>query len=351
MSENAPAWDEVVEQTSGSGEPDSDTDIIISEVVEGEVVDVVPEMSEDDARKITGWIKSSTEMLSVLLFQAREGKAWKALGYDDWDAYCVEEFGFTGSTGYRKAIHGEVVTAIEGHVPEGTEVKLSQKDAADIRELLPQITESLDNAAAAVDGSEDGEIDIDSIINDALDSARSNSSSDDDNAADADANSDIDIDELLKSISDDVPVPTLGDNAASGLDSGSGSIGEARKNAASQHRSDAAGAPDFDASSLTPEDLAAIKGGASLTPANSVRSFVTWNDRLPDPVEAARVFKEDSIDDEFVSELPDKLKGVRNWIDRFLKEFSSVSETVPSSDDSEDGLSDLVIEEIDDDED
>ncbi len=334
MSE-APSWDEVVEGTGTDNVPDEDVIADLGEVVISSVEDdaVVPEMSKDEAERLTGWIKSSTEMLSVLLYQAREGKAWKALGYESWETYCNTEFDFSGTTGYRKAIHGEVVSEISGHLPEGAEVKLSQKDAKDIREFLPEITETIDEKREAGE-----DIDIDQLVSDVLEKnvPEVNDVNDD--------IEDVDIEELLKGIDLDTPIPSLGDNAAAGLDTGAGSIGEARKKANAQHAADAAGAPEFDASNLSLEDIAAIRG-KSLTPANAVRSFVTWNERLPDPVDAARTFRDDSLDDEFVEELPDKLRGVRNWIDRFLDEFSKVPE-VSGADESEEPSA--VIEEISD---
>lgn len=324
MSET-PSWEEVANATVD----DDNGEEVVGEVVEdGTGVDI-PEMSVDEATKLTGWIKSSTEMLSVLLFRAREGKAWKALGYDDWDAYCVEEFGFTGSTGYRKAIHGEVVTAITDHVPEGTEVKLSQKDAHDIRELLPAITEAIDDAVDAVstanDDNEDvhggDDIDIDAIINEALSASATTPAPPEESVTD----------------------PGLG-LSTSGLDASvdGDSPAAARAKASAQHAADAAGAVSFDGYVPDPEDVAAITG-KTMTAANAVRSFTTWNEKLPDAVDAARTFRDDSVDGDFVAELPSKLRGVRNWIDRFLAEFEKEEDAA----DAADSRPEMVVEELD----
>lgn len=334
MSET-PSWEEVANATV-EPDPETDGEVIVGEVVEegADTAVDVPEMSVDEATKLTGWIKSSTEMLSVLLFRAREGKAWKALGYDDWDAYCVEEFGFTGSTGYRKAIHGEVVTAITDHVPEGTEVKLSQKDAHDIRELLPAITEAIDDAVDTASEGDDGDaddadIDIDAIINEALSASRAAPTPSEEPA----------------------PEPGLG-LSTSGLDASvdGDSPAAARATASKQHAEDAAGAVSFDGYVPDPEDVAAITG-KTMTAANAVRSFTTWNEKLPDAVDAARTFRDDSVDVDFVAELPSKLRGVRNWIDRFLAEFEKVGDVAPAAaadDDITASRPEMVIEELDD---
>ena len=219
------------------------------------------------------------------------------------------------------------------HVPEGTEVKLSQKDAHDIRELLPAITEAIDDAVdtASEGDDEDGDadIDIDAIINEALSASRAAPTPSEEPA----------------------PEPGLG-LSTSGLDAGvdDDSPAAARAKASKQHAEDAAGAMSFDGYVADPEDIAAITG-KTMTAANAVRSFTTWNEKLPDAVDAARTFRDDSVDVDFVAELPSKLRGVRNWIDRFLAEFEKVGDVAPAAvadDDVTASRPEMVIEELDD---
>ena len=40
-----------------------------------------------------GEIRRSQEHLSSLISAAKRGEAWRALGYESWDAYCLAEFG------------------------------------------------------------------------------------------------------------------------------------------------------------------------------------------------------------------------------------------------------------------
>ena len=49
-------------------------------------------MSENDAIEITALIKQTGSILWSQVVRAFQGRAWAALGYDSWDAYCDAEF-------------------------------------------------------------------------------------------------------------------------------------------------------------------------------------------------------------------------------------------------------------------
>lgn len=50
-------------------------------------------MSTETARDLTDQIKVGVEAIWDLIKQAYTERAWSALGYDSWDAYCTSEFG------------------------------------------------------------------------------------------------------------------------------------------------------------------------------------------------------------------------------------------------------------------
>ena len=50
------------------------------------------DMTADEAREITEAIKATVERAWVLIVDAYHRRAWLALGYPTWDAYCVKEF-------------------------------------------------------------------------------------------------------------------------------------------------------------------------------------------------------------------------------------------------------------------
>jgi predicted transcriptional regulator len=52
----------------------------------------VPELDAENARALTDQIKSRVETLWELIKAAYHGRAWIALGYESWDAYCDSEF-------------------------------------------------------------------------------------------------------------------------------------------------------------------------------------------------------------------------------------------------------------------
>src|SRR5262245_51379825 len=55
--------------------------------------EVVTDLAADEARALTDRIKADAESLWELITQAYLGRAWIALGYQTWDAYCIREFG------------------------------------------------------------------------------------------------------------------------------------------------------------------------------------------------------------------------------------------------------------------
>lgn len=118
------------------------------------------EMSEGKAREITDAIRAAASATYILLAQAHAGKAYKALGYETWADYVKQEFEITASRSYQLLDLSKAIQMIEAVTPEGTDVKLTEAQARDIKRELPKITEVIreetegldpDEAAAAVD--------------------------------------------------------------------------------------------------------------------------------------------------------------------------------------------------------
>ena len=55
-------------------------------------IERIPELDADNARALTDQIKTRVESLWELIKQAYHGRAWVALGYQSWAAYCDNEF-------------------------------------------------------------------------------------------------------------------------------------------------------------------------------------------------------------------------------------------------------------------
>lgn len=121
-----------------------------STVLEGELIEFDDEssledyeMNEDQAREVTDAIRSAAAATYVLLRTAHQHKAHKALGYDTWEDYVRAEFDMSAQRSYQLLHLDKVVGMIEGATPEGTEVKLTEKQARDIKRELPRITERI----------------------------------------------------------------------------------------------------------------------------------------------------------------------------------------------------------------
>jgi len=117
---------------------DSDFEDSSSEIVRGE-----GELSEGKARELTNAIKAAAEATYVLLARAHQGKAYKALGYATWADYVTQEFEISTQRSYQLLNLSKTIEALEAVAPEGTEVKLTEAQARDIKRELPFITSKI----------------------------------------------------------------------------------------------------------------------------------------------------------------------------------------------------------------
>lgn len=109
------------------------------------VVDLaLPPLEEDEAREITDRIKSTTNLLYLLIKRAHAGKAWKALGYTSFESYVKEEFNYSRSYAYKLLNQANVIEAIESVAPEGTEVYVGELTARGLKKSLPELLEAIE---------------------------------------------------------------------------------------------------------------------------------------------------------------------------------------------------------------
>lgn len=102
------------------------------------------EMNAEEAEEITEAIRSSVTATYILIARAHSQKAHIALGYNTWEEYVNEEFDISASRSYQLLNMNKVVEEIEEVTPEGTEVKLTEAQARDIKRELPRITERIE---------------------------------------------------------------------------------------------------------------------------------------------------------------------------------------------------------------
>lgn len=62
-------------------------------LVDGETGELLASLTPEKARKLTDQIASTYTYGSGLVHEAYQKRAWSALGYESWEAYCSAEFG------------------------------------------------------------------------------------------------------------------------------------------------------------------------------------------------------------------------------------------------------------------
>lgn len=133
------------------------------------VVDLaMPPLDEGEARELTEKIKSTSNMLYVLIKRAHSGKAWLALGYNSFAEYVKGEFDYSRSYGYRLLDQANVIEAIEAKAPEGTEVFLGEYTARSLKKSLPELLDEIVDRTEGVDPEEAASI-IEDIIRETKD--------------------------------------------------------------------------------------------------------------------------------------------------------------------------------------
>lgn len=130
-----------------------------------ELIENESTMSENEAREITEAIRSAATATYILLAQAHEGKAYRALGYATWANYVRDEFEISPARSYQLLDLSKAVAMIEEVAPEGTSVKLTEAQARDIKRELPRITEQIQDETRDL-GPEDASDAIGRIIED-----------------------------------------------------------------------------------------------------------------------------------------------------------------------------------------
>lgn len=101
------------------------------------------EMTPQQAQDITDSIRSAATATFVLLAEAHKHKAHKALGYESWADYVREEFQISTQRSYQLLALSSVANEIESALPEGSTMKITEKQARDIKRELPKITEQI----------------------------------------------------------------------------------------------------------------------------------------------------------------------------------------------------------------
>ncbi|WP_341738725.1 hypothetical protein [Microcoleus sp. CAWBG640] len=99
------------------------------------------EMGIKEAEEITATIKNGFENLGAKLLEARERKAYKALGYRSFESYCLTEFGKSTSSAYRIIENQKVIDELEAEVARQYNELVSLKITGPQVQLLKKLPE------------------------------------------------------------------------------------------------------------------------------------------------------------------------------------------------------------------
>lgn len=129
---------------------------IVQQDAEGNEVRTVidfasPPLSEEEARDITETIRSTTNVLYILIKRAHAGKAWEALGYSSFQAYVREEFSMSRSYAYKLLNQATVIEAIQAAAPEGTEVYVTEHASRSLKNALPELVAEIEERTEGLD--------------------------------------------------------------------------------------------------------------------------------------------------------------------------------------------------------
>jgi hypothetical protein len=135
----------------------------VTDVIEGDIVDdvdldlvgITPSaaldingtdpLDENQAKELTEYIRSTSNVLYVLIERAHSGKAHTALGYKTFEEYVRAEFDISRSRAYQLLNQSRVISELESALPEGTPVHITEAAARDLKhaldDLVPEIRE------------------------------------------------------------------------------------------------------------------------------------------------------------------------------------------------------------------
>lgn len=127
-------------------------------LVRGDQLSLLEPCTNAEARELTDRIKAAVEQVWALLLEAHERRAWSALGYATWEEYVRGEFHMSRRRSYQLLDQGFVVRALQAAVDvnHGThQVEVTEREARDIKPVLPAVVEAVRERIADLDEPDD----------------------------------------------------------------------------------------------------------------------------------------------------------------------------------------------------
>jgi DNA repair ATPase RecN len=109
----------------------------------------VTPLSVTEARALTERINATAGELCLLLVEAHDREAWRALGYDSWRDYATAELQVSQARAYQILDHGRITLALAGAVADegnddfSTKVEITERAARDIKPILPEVVQEV----------------------------------------------------------------------------------------------------------------------------------------------------------------------------------------------------------------
>ncbi|MEG4915771.1 hypothetical protein [Microcoleus sp. B7-D4] len=108
------------------------------------------DMGRKEAEEVTQAIKDNFDSLGAMLAQARDRKAYKALGYRSFETYCQSEFGKSISSAYQLIEDAKVLSQLEARISEEYGESVTLKFPASHLKPLKEI-DNLDDKLKAIE--------------------------------------------------------------------------------------------------------------------------------------------------------------------------------------------------------
>lgn len=122
-------------------------------------------LSIEEAQELTEHIRSTADVLYVLVARAHAGKAHLALGYKNFESYVKEEFNISRSRAYQFLNQANVIAAVESAAPEGTKIRITEAAARDLKNFVDELTPDIKERTEGLDADEAGEV-IEELVSD-----------------------------------------------------------------------------------------------------------------------------------------------------------------------------------------
>lgn len=285
----------------------SDDILEMLEVIEEEDPQQENEVTVERARELTETIKSTAQGVYLLVAMAHEMRVDRALGYTTWAEYCETEFNMSASRSYQLINLSETVKAIEAVTPEGTEIRLTEAQARDIKRELPAITEQIEEATKNM-GTDEASSKVHEIIEVARSDKHGQNDESDKGAQDVKSGESGKGDKGAQNVKNDQD-DNSGDPGNFGdfdESDNPGNFGDFDKSGQNE---------DWDDTEWKPSN------GLTQKEAINVHKILTTLEtvlELPEPREVAAIVPPDKK-----SEIDEQLDGAVEWLNRFKQEWSN----------------------------